>query len=255
MRQRGPDSANERVPRPRSLAVAGLIGAAGTALLAHETGDQLAMAAALLFLGDVRRRSGLTTLVGWLLGGSLLGAALGYAATVWLGGFPLAPEGGVGLGIALGGGLGVVSNLLAADARDPDGATEGAESVTVDMDADDSPSPRPADLFGGHPDPVLYVADQGHGPIVLAANDAFAGVFDVPAEALSGTPLEEALMATDDAADPDAVTDIVDAVDADESVDTVLSCQTPGEATRFRLRTAGRGADGYVIYTPIDGGA
>ena len=240
------------MPLARSLAVTGLVGAVVTVALAAEPSDQVAVAAALLFLGDVRERSGLATLVGWLAGGSLLGAALGYTAAVLVAGFPLAAPGSVGLGIALGGGIGVVSNLLAADARDADRTTGTAESVTIDMDADDSPSPRPADLFDGHPDPVLYVADQGHGPVVLAANDAFTETFDVPGDALSGTPLEEALMANDDAADSTAFAAIVDGITSDEQVDATVACQTPGGERRFRLRTAGRGADGYVIYTPTD---
>lgn len=250
MQRRGPDRGYRQVPWVRSLAVAGLVGAAASVLFVAETGDQAAVAATLLFLGDVRQRSGLTALVGWLVGGSLLGAAIGYVATVMIAGVPLAAEGGVGLGIALGGGLGVVSNLMAADARDSSGGTETAESVTVDMESDDSPSPRPADLFDGHPDPILYVADQGHGPVVLAANDAFTETFDVPGDAMSGTPLDEALMVADDAADSAAITDIVDGIAADERTGTTVACQTPGGERRFRLRTAGRGTDGYVIYTP-----
>lgn len=250
MKRRGPDSIRKRTPGA-SVAVAGVVGAAASALFAAETGNQLAVAATLLLVGDVRRRSGLTSLVGWLLGGSLLGAALGYAATGFAG-VPLATDAGIGLGIALGGGVGAVSNLLAEDARDDGDGAETAESMTVDMEADDSASPQPADLFDGHPDPVLYVADQGHGPVVLAANDAFTETFDVPGDAMSGTPLDEALMVTDDAADSNAVTHIVDAIEAGERADTDLTCQTPGEPTRFRLRTAGRGADGYVVYTPLD---
>lgn len=249
MQSWGLESSCGRIPCALALAAVGLVSTAGSAPFTG-SGGELATAAALLFLGDVRRRSGLTPLVGWLLGGSLLGAALGYVATVWFTGFPLATEGGVGLGIALGGGLGVVSNLVAADARDGD--VEAVESMTVDMDADDSPSPRPADLFDGHPDPILYVADEGHGPVVRAANDAFTEAFGVPADAINGTPLDEALMATDDATGSSAVSDIVDAAAAGERFDTVLACQTRDGETRFRIRTAGRGADGYVIYTPAD---
>lgn len=189
-------------------------------------------------------------LVGSLLAGSLLGAGVGYVA-VASGALPLVMQGGVGLGIALGGGLGVVSNLLAVDARD-DGV-DGTGSVTVDMETDESPSPRPRDLFDGHPDPVLYVADQGHGPVVLAANPAFAETFDVPADPLDGTPLAEALMATD----AQAVTpsEVADAIADDDPVDTVLTCQTPGGETTFRVRSVGGGDDGYVIYSPTDGTA
>ena len=248
MRSRGHASARKPGGLARSVAVVGVVGAAVGALFAVETGDQFA-AATLLLLGDVRERDGLATLVAWLLGGSLLGAALGYVATAWVAGFPLATQGGVGLGIALGGGVGAVSNLLAADARGPDDERETGEEMTVDMEADDSPSPRPADLFEDHPDPVLYVADRGHRPVVLAANDAFGDAFDVPTAAVSETPLEETLMTTDDAAGSTAVTELVDAVGSGERVDVALECQTPDGTTRFRLRTAGGGADGYVIYT------
>ena len=209
------------------------------------TGDGLAMAASLLFLGDVRERRGLTWLVGWLVGGSLLGAGIGYAAALLIAGFPLATQGAVGLGIALGGGVGVVSNLLAAEAQGED--DDQTESMTVDMETDDSPSPRPADLFDDHPDPVLYVADRGHGPVVLAANGAFAETFDVPADAISETPLDESILA-DEENDP-AVETVVDAVASGDAADETLSCRTPSGPVRFRLRTAGGGADGYVIYT------
>jgi|GEM_PF-898730 len=248
MKQRGHDSERERMPWGRQLAVAWGVGAVASALVATTTGDGLAVAASLLFLGDVREKRGLTWLVGWLVGGSLLGAGVGYAATFLIAGFPLAAQGAIGLGIALGGGIGVVSNLLAAEARGED--VDQSESMTVDMETDDSPSPRPADLFDDHPDPVLYVADRGHGPVVLAANDAFAETFDVPADALSETPLDESLMAEEES-DP-AVEAVVDAVAGGDPVEESLACRTPSGPERFRVRTASGGADGYVIYTRID---
>lgn len=245
MKQRGHESDCERIPWGRLLAVAWGVGAVASALVTTTTGDGLAMAASLLFLGDVREKRGLTWLVGWLVGGSLLGAGLGYAAALLISGFPLATQGAVGLGIALGGGVGVVSNLLAAEAQGDD--VDQTESMTVDMETDDSPSPRPADLFDDHPDPVLYVADRGHGPVVLAANDAFAETFDVPADALGETPLAESLMADDES--DTAVETVVDAVASGDPVDETLACRTPSGTVQFRLRTAGGGADGYVIYT------
>jgi flavin-dependent dehydrogenase len=165
--------------------------------------------------------------------GVLATDALGFAGPDW------------GLAVALGGGVGVVSNLLAAEAQGED--DDQTESMTVDMETDDSPSPRPADLFDDHPDPVLYVADRGHGPVVLAANGAFAETFDVPADAISETPLDESILA-DEENDP-AVETVVDAVASGDAADETLSCRTPSGPVRFRLRTAGGGADGYVIYT------
>jgi hypothetical protein len=182
-----------------------------------------------LFVGDVRQRSGLTSLVGWLLAGSLLGAALGYAATAWLASVPLTRTVAVGLGIALGGGVGAVASLLADDASDDGGSAAAGEAMTVDMETDDAPPPKPADLFDDHPDPVLYVAAQGHGPVVLAANAAFPRTFDVPETAMSGTPLAEAITTTDGDEESVEPGPILDAIESDEQVDTV--------------RTAGRRTD------------
>lgn len=249
MRPRRPERTSEPLARGHRVSFVAGVAIAASTLLTVEPGTDVALFAGLLFIGDVRERSGLTALVGWLVGGSLFGGALGYGLTVVVTGVPLATQGGVGLGIALGGGVGVVSNLLAADAGAADDAADTGESVTVDMDAEDAPSPRPADLFDGHPDPVLYVADQGHGPVVLAANDGFGATFDVPVDALSGTPLAEALLATEDAASSADVSTVLDAATAQNQADVVIDCQTPGGATPFRLRTVGGGADGYVLYS------
>lgn len=255
MNGRGPASSRDPLARAGAVTAVAFVAVAVGTLSAVEPSEGAALAASLLFLGDVRERSGLTTLVGWLVGGSLVGAALGYLLTTVVPGVPLATQGGVGLGIALGGGVGVVSNLLAADARAGDDATETAEAMTVDMEADDAPSPRPADLFEGHPAPILYVADQGHGPVVLAANDAFGATFDVPVDALSGTPLEDVLMTTEDAADSSEQATVVEMALSGEQADVVIDCQTPGGATPFRLRTVGGGADGYVVYSSPASGA
>ncbi len=226
------------------------IGVVGVTTLTA-TGDGSTLAATLFLAGSAGGRSGFTRLVGWLVGGSLLGAGVGYAAVTAVAGLPLGTVGGVGLGIALGGGLGVVSNLLATDAGDAGTDGDGTESMTVDMESDDSPSPRPADLFSDHPDPTLYVADRGAGPVVLAANDAFAERFDVPADALVETPLDEALLAggTSEADDREAV---VDAFAGDGPAAGRVTAETPDGERTFRLRTVGGGADGYVLYTPVD---
>lgn len=222
---------------------------AATTTVTAMTGDGSVPAATLLLAGSAGGRSGFTRLVGWLVGGSLLGAGVGYAAVTVVAGLPLGTAGGVGLGIALGGGLGVVSNLLATDAGDDE--ADGTESMTVDMESDDSPSPRPADLFADHPDPTLYVVDRGAGPVVLAANDAFAERFDVPADALAETPLDEALLAggTSESDDREAV---VDAFAGDGPAAVRVTCETTDGERTFRLRTVGDGADGYVLYTPVD---
>lgn len=229
--------------RARAATVAGACALFALAVALDGDGGTAARAA-LLAVGGGRARSGVATLVGWLVGGALLGAAGGYAA-VALVALPLSTQGAVGLGIALGGGLGAVSNLLAAD---DDVELDGErDAVTVEMEADESaPSPRPADLFDGHPDPVLYVADEGHGPVVMAANRAYAETFDVAAATITGTPLDEALFVE---GDPSPV---AGAVAAGETVDEVFACQTPDGERSFRLRTVGGDGDGYVVYTPTD---
>ncbi len=60
------------------------------------------------------------------------------------------------------------------------------ETMTVSADAKHTPEPQPVDLFDGHPDPVLYFADEGHGPVVRAANESFGATFDVPSDRLAG---------------------------------------------------------------------
>lgn len=241
MKQRGHESDCERIPWERLLAVAWGVGAVGTALVATTTGDALVTTASLLFIGDVREKRGLTWLVGWLVGGSLLGAGLGYGAALLITGFPLATQGAVGLGIALGGGVGVVSNYLPTTTGEVDD-----EAVTVEMDDREAPDPTPADLFDGHPDPVLYVVDEGHGPVVRAANDAYAEAFDVPADRVLGAPLSEAVLIE---GDPDAV---LAPLSAGEGVDAEVTCQTAGGPAPFRLRVAGDPDHGYLLFTPLD---
>lgn len=146
----------------------------------------------------------------------------------------------VGLGLALGGGLGGVSYLLATDSP----GESSDETMTVSSDTDRAPDPQPIDLFDGHPDPVLYFADEGHGPVVRAANDAFGAAFDVPTDRLNGTALSEALLVAG-----------IDEVDAETvsstELDVVALSTAQDPPTRFRLRTAGVPAAGYLLFTPL----
>lgn len=185
---------------------------------------------------------GVRRLAAWLLGGVAVGGTLGYLL-IAVAGAPLSLQVGVGLGVALGGGLGAVANLLATDAE-PSGSQE--ETVDVDMGDRESKTPRPADLFEDHPDPVLYVADEGHGPVVRAANAAYADAFGVPASGVEGAPLSDAVM-SDEGTD-----DVVDAVAADRSLDVVVGCETPDGDRQFRLRVAGDREDCYLVYTPVE---
>jgi len=239
MEQRTPD---ETLP---AVVVGGLVAVVAVALLTAGTPSS-ALPATLLIVGDTRGRSGFVTMVGWIVGGALAAGALGYAA-VGVVALPLSPPGAAGLGLALGGGLGALSNLLVADAGGTD--EPEPESVTVEMDGAESPSPRPADLFEGHPDPVLYVTDEGAGPVVLAANRAYAETFDIPADTITGTPLDEVAMLADDSVDVTA------AVVGRDSLDGIYDCRTPDGERSFRLRSVGSDTDGYLIYTPTGAGA
>lgn len=228
------------------VAVRDQIGAVGAVvclclLAAGETGTSEAAVATLLAASGTQRLRGVGGLLTGIAVGALSGAVTGYVA-VAVAEIPLAMSGAVGLGVALGGGLGVVTNYLAT------GEEESVdETMTVEREPDHA-GPRPADLFDDHPDPVLYVADEGHGPVVRAANDAYGETFDVPVDAVIGAPLEDAVLAGEDT---DAV---VSRVAAGEGVDTVVSCETSDGERRFRLRTAGTDDDGYLVYTPLDAG-
>lgn len=195
--------------------------------------------AALLAVGGTRRFHGVGGLVTGLVAGAVIGAAIGYAAVAVLA-VPLSSLGTVSLGIALGGGVGVVTNYLATgDEESVD------ETMTVEQETE-RVSPTPADLFDGHPDPILYVADEGHGAVVRAANAAYASTFDVPADAVIGAPLADAVMASSE------TETVVDAVERGDGVDDVVTCSTPDGDTAFRLRTAGAADDGYLLYTPVN---
>lgn len=186
-------------------------------------------------------RDGLGALLAWILGGALAGAALGYGVDAVFA-VPLTPLSLVGLGAALGGGLGGLTNFLFVGEEERDTDT----AVTVDMAPESEPGPRPADLFEDHPDPVLYVADVGAGPVVRAANEAYGATFDLPVGALEGVPLGEALRATDEAAD------LVDAVAAGESVDREAGFETADGTDQFRVRSVGNPEDGYLLFSRTD---
>lgn len=227
--------------RARTLLAVGAV--SSLVALAFAPGDVTTSghAATLLFAGAAGSRSDFVTMIGWLVGGSLVCAGVGYTLGSLLV-LPLSTTAVVALGLALGGGTGAVAFSVAS------GDASRSEGVTVDVEADETSAPEPSDLFDGHPDPVLYVADRGHGPVVLAANRAFADAFDVPAEALSGTPLDEATMVAGDA------DRVVAAATGDDKIDVVRECATPDGERPFRLRTIGSGSDGYVLYTPVETG-
>ena len=182
-----------------------------------------------------RRLGSLAAVIGWIGAGAVVLAtvALVVQSTLSLG---LSEQVTVGLGLALGGGLGGVVYLLLTDSP--------GETVTVSTDTEPTPDPQPVDLFDGHPDPVLYFVDDGNGPVVRAANEAFGTTFDVPADRLTGTALSEALLVAG-----------IDEVDAESvstaDLDVVALSTAHDEPTRFRLRTAGVPSTGYLLLTPL----
>lgn len=189
--------------------------------------------------GGGHRLGSLAAIVGWIGVGAVVAAtvALVVQSAFSLG---LSEQVTVGLGLALGGGLGGVSYLLATES--PGDLSD--ETMTVSADTDRTPEPQPVDLFDGHPDPVLYYADEGHGPVVRAANEAFGTAFDVPSDRLDGTALSEALLVAG-----------IDEVDAETvastDLDVVALSTAPDEPRRFRLRTAGIPTAGYLLFTPL----
>lgn len=189
--------------------------------------------------GGRHRFGSLAAVVGWIGVGAVVFAAVASVVQSVLS-LGLSAQVSVGLGLALGGGLGGVSYLLVTDSP---GDTAGG-TVTVSADVEQSPEPQPADLFDGHPDPVLYFVDQGHGPVVRAANEAFGTAFDVPTDRLNGTALSEALLVAG-----------IDEVDAETvgttDLDVVALSTTPDEPRQFRVRTAGAPPTGYLLLTPL----
>jgi len=186
------------------------------------------------------RLGGVATVVGWIGVGSVTLAAVMLAADSVVD-LPINRRVAIGLALALGGGLGAVANLL----QDGETAERADESMTVTAEEQSTPRPQPEDLFDGHPDPVLYYADAGHGPVVRAANGAFGETFDVPADRLAGTPLSEALLVTG-SSQFDAETIVAG------GVDNRLTCETADGQSAFRLRTVGTETTGYLLYTPVD---
>ncbi|MDS0252445.1 MULTISPECIES: hypothetical protein [Haloarcula] len=189
--------------------------------------------------GGRHRLGSLAAVVGWIGAGAVVFATV---ALVVQSVFSLAfsEQVTIGLGLALGGGLGGVSYLLVTDS--PGETTD--ETMTVSADAEQTPEPQPVDLFDGHPDPVLYFADEGHGPVVRAANEAFGTTFDVPSDRLNGTALSEALLVAG-----------IDEVDAETvsttDLDVVALSTALDEPRQFRLRTAGAPSAGYLLLTPL----
>ncbi|WP_236039478.1 hypothetical protein [Haloarcula salinisoli] len=180
----------------------------------------------------------LLTVVGWIaIGAVSLATVLVVLGTIVV--LPFSREVAIGLGLALGGGIGGVVRLFRAS----EGVESPDQTMTVGVDTAEPTAPEPADLFDGHPDPVLYYAAEGHGPIVRAANDAFGETFDVPVERIEGTPLSEALLvAGEETVDADAVTA--------GGLDRIVDCETTAGTERFQLRTIGDGETGYLLYTP-----
>ncbi|MEF8974271.1 MAG: hypothetical protein V5A15_05225 [Haloarcula sp.] len=189
--------------------------------------------------GGRHRLGSLAAVVGWIGAGAVVLAtvALAVQSVFSLG---VSEQVTVGLGLALGGGVGGVSYLLMTDS--PDETAD--ETVTVSTDAEHAPEPQPIDLFDGHPDPVLYFVDEGHGPVVRAANEAFGTTFDVPADRLDGTALSEALLVAG-----------IDEVDAERvstpDLDVVALSTAHDEPRQYRLRTAGVPSTGYLLLTPL----
>ena len=85
---------------------------------------------------------------------------------------------------------------------------------------------------------MLYFVDEGHGPVVRAANEAFGTTFDVPSDRLDGTALSEALLV--------AGIDEVDAETVSELAEEAASMGT----FRSLVHTAGLAVQ-YVIQTKI----
>ncbi|WP_245180702.1 PAS domain-containing protein [Haloarcula amylovorans] len=190
--------------------------------------------------GDTGRLRSVGGIVVWIAGGAVALAALLLAADSLVD-LPVSREVALGLGVALGGGFGALAQLLQSE----DDLETTDETMTVDVSPSVSDGPEPTDLFDGHPDPVLYYAETGHGLVVRAANRAFGERFDVPPDRLEGTPLSETL--------PVAGIETLDTETVLEGdVDTVVTAETPGGPVSFRLRTVDGASSGYLVFTPVD---
>jgi PAS domain-containing protein len=209
----------------------------------------LALATPVAVAGPVSsRRRDFLVLVVTILAGTVVGGVLGWGVAQ-----VTAPT-AVGLatifGAAIGGGFAAVIRLFVfADAtpQETESVTIGSESSN---DAETVPDPEPIDLFEGTPDPILYFDDAGDGPVVRAANPAYAETFGVAAESVERAALGDALMVT---ARGDA---IVAAAGAGERFDERVACETGTQTRPFRVRTVTiesiAGTRGYVLYTPVE---
>lgn len=195
-------------------------------------------AGVVLLVGSDAGPASVRHLAAWVFGGAIAGGLVG-GVLVLANVFPATLA--LSLGVAFGGGFGAVTNLLLHEDAEP----ESTESIPVSSTADDSAGPVPEDLFDGHPDPVLYVVDEGTGPVVRAANDAFVDVFGVTESVATGSRLDEVAMAEDADAVATAVAD-------GGAFDKVLTCETADGDRQFRIRRAGEGPTGYVVYTPTE---
>jgi hypothetical protein len=188
--------------------------------------------------GGRHRLGSLAAVIGWIGAGAVVLATVALVVqSVFSLGF--SEQLTVGLGLALGGGLGGVSYLLVTDSP---GETAD-ETMTVSADADQSAEPQPVDLFDGHPDPVLYFVDEGHGPVVRAANESFGTTFDVPSDRLDGTALSEALLVA-------GIDEVAAETVSTGDLDVVALSTAHDEPRQYRLRTAGTPSTGYLLLTP-----
>jgi hypothetical protein len=222
----------------QGLATILLGGTAVATVVGAQSGSAELLLGSLLIAAPVAGEDGLGSLLTWLVGGSLLGAVIGYLGAMVLP-VPLAATAAAGLGVALGGGAGVLSRSVSgADPTPPD-------AVTVSMEREADPAPEPADLFENHPDPLVYVIDEGNGPVVRAANPAFEATFELPMAALTGTPLAETLRM-------DNAESVADAVGAGRDLGDRQECETAEGPRQFRLRWVGGETDGYLLFTAAD---
>lgn len=224
----------------RVLLLAAAVAAASAAL----AGDGSLVSATPVLLADPgRSRRRTVVLVGWIVGGAVAGGAIGLGvarATA-----PAAETLAVVFGTATGGGVAAVVRLFVFGTAEP----AQPESVTVGGEPESVPDPEPVDLFEGSPDPILYFDDAGDGPVVRAANPAFAATFGVDASTVENAALADALML---AARTD---DVVAAARSGEPFDDIVACETGSGAVEFRVRTttvdSPVGTRGYVLYTPV----
>ena len=247
----GIEMAEPSIPRrgTGTRVLAGALAAlASLAWLASGGADAGTLAGPLLVVG-IAGRHNLLTLLGWIAGGAgIVGVLLWGIAT--FASLSVAPELMLAAGIAIGGGLGGVVRLLSVEEEPQD----TAETVTFERSAggsdDSGPEPRPADLFEGSPDPIVYYDDSGDGPVVRAVNPAFEDAFGVASGAVEDAALGDALMLAE------GVDDLVAAAAAGTAFSATLACETAAGEQRCVVRLASvsdeAGTRGYVLYTPLE---